>query len=184
MLSFAGSFALYTFISPILINITNLSVAMASGLLLCYGVGAAVGNIAAGRLIDQRGMDQISVLMVSGVSLTLLLSAFFLSSPVAMGLVIGILGFATYGAIPPLQSRMLMLAQRYVPDAIDIASGMNIAAFNTGVAAGSVLGGASARYGGLSILPWISAGISILALTALFLQIKSKSMRAINKKNA
>ncbi|MHC5307791.1 MFS transporter [Bartonella sp. LJL80] len=177
MLSFTGSFILYTFISPILLQITSMSVELASTTLLAYGIGSAVGTLTAGRLIDSKGMDYTSTLMVVCITVALLLTGFSENSTIAMFVMITLLGFATYGAIPPLQSRMIMLANRYAHVAIDVASGMNIAAFNTGVMTGSIIGGLLLRYTGLAFLSWVRTLISIISVFFLLWQVYHPSMK-------
>ncbi|MCZ4072071.1 MFS transporter [Agrobacterium sp. LMR679] len=141
MLAYTGSFAFYTYISPLLLDVTHMSVGMASTMLLAYGVGAAIGNVFGGRLTDRQGMDRASLILLVGVAIILGLIGFGQQSPIAMTGLTALLGLTTYGAIPPLQSRILMLAGRHAPQAMDVASGMNIAAFNSGVVLGSLIGG-------------------------------------------
>lgn len=116
MLSYTGSFARYTFVSAILLQVTHVGVETASLTLLAYGLGAAVGNVVGGRLTDSQGMDRASVILLVGVVLLSLSPITFALNrpPVMIGLV-ALLGLTTYGAIPPLQSRILMLAQSYQP---------------------------------------------------------------------
>jgi DHA1 family inner membrane transport protein len=178
MFSFTGAFALYTFISPTLLQVTNVSVGTASLTLLAYGLGAAAGNLMGGRLTDGQGMDRAAVIMLAGIVLSLVLIAFSLQQPAAMIGLVALLGLTTYGAIPPLQSRILMLAQRHRPQALDVASGMNIAAFNSGVVVGSGIGGAAISAWGLSSLPSIGAAIAVVAVIALLWQIALPSMNA------
>jgi predicted MFS family arabinose efflux permease len=178
MLAYTGSFALYTFVSPILLQVTNVSVGTASLTLLAYGLGAAVGNILGGRLTDDQGMDRASVVLLVGIVLSLVLIAFALNQPAAMIGLVALLGLTTYGAIPPLQSRILMLAKRHQPQAMDVASGMNIAAFNAGVVIGSGIGGAAISAWGLPSLAPVGAAIAVVAVIALLWQIALPSMKA------
>ncbi|MCX5517838.1 MFS transporter [Kaistia defluvii] len=178
MLAYTGSFALYTFVSPILLHVTNVSVGTASLTLLAYGLGAAVGNVLGGRLTDGQGMDRASVILLVGIVLSLVLIAFALNQPAAMIGLVALLGLTTYGAIPPLQSRILMLAERHQPQAMDVASGMNIAAFNAGVVVGSGIGGAAISAWGLPSLAPIGAAIAVVAVIALLWQIALPSMKA------
>jgi len=178
MLAYTGSFALYTFVSPILLQVTNVSVGTASLTLLAYGLGAAVGNILGGRLTDDQGMDRASVVLLVGIVLSLVLIAFALNQPAAMIGLVALLGLTTYGAIPPLQSRILMLAQRHQTQAMDVASGMNIAAFNAGVVIGSGIGGAAISAWGLPSLAPVGSAIAVVAVIALLWQIALPSMKA------
>ena len=178
MLSYTGSFALYAFISPILLQITGVSVEITSLTLLAYGFGAALGNVMGGRLTDSQGMDRASVILLFGIVLSLGLIAFSLHQYVAMILLVALLGFTTYGAIPPLQSRLLMLAERHWPQTMDVASGMNIAAFNAGVVAGSGIGGVAIYAWGLQSLAPIGVGIAAISVLTLVWQVTIPSMKA------
>ncbi|OWF75758.1 hypothetical protein B4907_20940 [Yersinia kristensenii] len=131
-----------------------------------------------GRLTDRLGMDYASLVQLVGIVFSLALVAFALHQSVAMIGLVALLGLTTYGAIPPLQSRILMLAKRYQPNAMDVASGMNIAAFNAGVVLGSSIGSMVIHIWGLpSLAP---AGIALAATTVLVLlwQLMLPSMRA------
>lgn len=178
VLSYTGSFALYTFISPMLLKVTQVSIETASGALFAYGVGAALGNILGGRLTDRQGMDRASVIQLVGIALSLIMMVFALHQPVAMIGLVTLLGLSTYGAIPPLQSRILMLAGRYQPQAMDVASGMNIAAFNAGVVFGSGIGSMAINAWGLASLVPVGAIIAVIAVIALIWQIILPSMKA------
>lgn len=178
MLSYTGSFALYSFVSPILLQIAGASVEIISLTLLAYGFGAALGNVLGGRLTDSQGMDRASVILLFGIMLSFGLIAFSLHQSATMIGLVALLGLTTYGVIPPLQSRLLMLAERHRPQTMDVASGMNIAAFNTGVMAGSGIGGVAIHVWGLQSLASIGTGITAISIFALVCQLTLPSMRA------
>ena len=79
------------------------------------------------------------------------------------------LGAVAFGNVPGLQVYVVKQAQRYAPQATDVASGLNIAAFNVGIALGASLGGLVVDHIGLMHTPWIGALVVLgaLALTAL-----------------
>lgn len=58
----------------------------------------------------------------------------------------------------------MQLAEKFTPNAVDVASGLNIAAFNIGIALGSIVGGAIVDGMELSDTAWIGAAISVSAL--------------------
>jgi DHA1 family inner membrane transport protein len=62
-----------------------------------------------------------------------------------------------------------MQAERFAPGSANVASGLNIAAFNLGVAGGSAAGGQIVAHLGLINTPWIGAGIVAVALVFTFL---------------
>ena len=57
-------------------------------------------------------------------------------------------------------------AQKHTPNAVDVASGLNIAAFNIGIALGSIIGGSVVESMTLRDTAWIGAVISALAFIA------------------
>ncbi|MGL5040275.1 MAG: MFS transporter, partial [Aeromonas sp.] len=65
--------------------------------------------------------------------------------------------------VPGLQVLVVQQAERYSPNAVDVASGLNIAAFNVGIALGSIVGGQVVEHLGLIHTPWIGALIVLLA---------------------
>ena len=73
-------------------------------------------------------------------------------------------GAFAFGNVPPLQVYVVQLAQRFTPNAVDVASGLNIAAFNIGIAIGSVTGGAIVEQLTLQDTTWIGALITFSAL--------------------
>lgn len=52
-----------------------------------------------------------------------------------------LMGLFAFMNVPGLQVYVVMLAERFVPSAVDVASAINIAAFNAGIAMGSFLVG-------------------------------------------
>lgn len=177
LLSYTGSFTLYTYITPLLLQVTHADTRRISAALLAYGLGAAVGNVLGGRMSDRLGSDRASFRMLAGMVLVLALIGMAQHSFLLMLVLVMALGLSTYGAIPPLQSRILSLARCYRPQALDVASGLNIAAFNAGVVAGSMLGAVALSRWGLTSLAWVGLIVALLALMTLGWQRRLVSMR-------
>lgn len=177
LLSYTGSFALYTFITPLLLQVTHTDIRGASAILLAYGIGAAISNVVGGRMTDRIGMDRASLWLLAGIAAVLALIGLAQDSFTLMVILVMALGLTTYGAIPPLQSRILGLARRHRPQALDVASGLNIAAFNAGVVFGSMLGAASLAHWGLTSLAWVGLVVALLAWLTLGWQQRLPSMR-------
>ncbi len=74
-----------------------------------------------------------------------------------------VMGIFAFGNVPGLQVYVVQKAERYTPNAVDVASGLNIAAFNIGIALGSVIGGQTVEHVGLTQTPWIGAVIVLVA---------------------
>ena len=68
-----------------------------------------------------------------------------------------------FGNVPGLQLYVVRQAEIYAPKAVDVASGLNIAAFNLGIAFGAWAGGLVVSQFGLMYTPWIGALIVLLA---------------------
>ncbi|MGX8249403.1 hypothetical protein ACWS7J_28785, partial [Escherichia coli] len=73
-------------------------------------------------------------------------------------------GAFAFGNVPGLQVLVVKQAERHTPNAVDVASGLNIAAFNVGIALGSVVGGFVVEHLGLMNTPWIGALIAMAGL--------------------
>lgn len=76
-------------------------------------------------------------------------------------------GAVAFGNVPGLQVYVVKQAERFTPQAVDVASGLNIAAFNLGIAGAAWAGGLIVTHLGLMHTPWIGAVVVLgsLALT-------------------
>lgn len=140
-LTYAGSFTGFTYISVLLQQSTGLGTAGVTGMFVVYGVSAAIGNAAGGRFVDRVGSRAASLWIIAGLAVALGGAYVFASSVAAMTAVMVVWGLASFGAVPVLQKTVLVAAQRNLAGSPELASGMNIAAFNLGIALGSVVGG-------------------------------------------
>ncbi len=157
VLAYAGSFALYTYITPLLLQVTRVSDGASSLLMLGYGMMAAVGNVWGGRLTDRKGADAAVMMVLIGLAAVLLAIGLAASSLPLMVVLTGLLGALTYAAVPALQARVIGLSHIHAPQAPAVAAGLNIAGFNGGIALGSLLGGASLEALGLISTAWVGA---------------------------
>ncbi|WIA62564.1 MFS transporter [Stenotrophomonas sp. BIO128-Bstrain] len=178
VLAYAGSFALYTYIMPILLQVTNVSESTASLLMLGYGVMAAIGNVWGGRLADRKGADFAVMTVLVGLAVVLL--AIWASAPSLplMVLLTGLLGALTYAAVPPLQARVIGLSHIHAPQAPAVAAGLNIAGFNGGIALGSLLGGASLEAMGLTSTAWVGTIAVGLGIVWMLWQMQRPAFQA------
>ena len=77
-------------------------------------------------------------------------------------------GAVAFGNVPGLQVYVVRQAERHTPQAIDVASGLNIAAFNLGIAFAAWAGGLVVTHLGLMHTPWIGAGVVLVALALTY----------------
>ena len=159
VIGFGGVFALFTYIAPILTTISGFAESAVSPILLLFGLGLILGNIVGGKLSDKKLM---ATLVGSLFALTLVLTAFgfFSHSQVGVVILVFLIGFAGFATVPPLQMRVLESASA----APNLASALNIAAFNVGNAMGAWAGGLMIDRGsGLPGVSWVAAGIAASA---------------------
>jgi predicted MFS family arabinose efflux permease len=137
--------------------------------LLVYGVSVAIGNLWGGRLADRLGPIPALKRIFALLALVLLVLTFTAYNPVLVLLTVLAMGAVAFGNVPGLQVYVVKQAQRFVPQATDVASGLNIAAFNIGIAIGASLGGLVVDHVGLMHTPWLGALVVVGAygLTAL-----------------
>lgn len=163
-LGYGGTFTAFTFLAPILEEVTGLASSAISLVMLVYGVSVAVGNIWGGKMADKVGPVKALKVIFSGLAAILVLFTFTAShSILAIGTIL-IWGAFAFGNVPGLQVYVVKLAEQYAPDAVDVASGLNIAAFNVGIALGAWGGGIIVESSGLMDTPWVGAVIVVIAL--------------------
>lgn len=168
-LGYGGTFIAFTYLAPILQEVSGFSAASVSLVMLVYGVSVAFGNIWGGKLADRQGPVralQIVFALLAVVLLALTFTAFDRSLALVTVLLWGAVAF---GNVPALQVYVVQRAERDAPGAIDVASGLNIAAFNVGIALGAWGGALVVTHLGLMAAPWIGAIVVLgaLALTTL-----------------
>ncbi|CNI72941.1 MFS transporter [Yersinia bercovieri] len=156
----AAMFALFTYIAPILTEVTQVSEQGVSWTLLLMGVGLTLGNIVGGRLADWR----LSVSLTVTFLLIAVLSALFSwtsYSLLAAEVTLFLWSAAAFSAVPALQINVVTYGKK----APNLVSTLNIAAFNVGNALGAWVGGmVIARGLGLTAVPLAAAGLAVIGL--------------------
>ncbi len=169
-LGYGGTFVTFTFLSPLLQEITGFSANTVSLVLVLYGAAIALGNIFGGKVADKDPVKALTVLFALQ-ALVLVVLTFTAPSPVFALITLAALGFLSFANVPGLQLYVVDMAKRHRPAGIDVASALNIAAFNLGIAAGAWIGGlVVASPLGLGATPWVGA---ILVAGALGLTLIS-----------
>ncbi|MEK8130317.1 MFS transporter [Paenibacillus filicis] len=157
---FGGVFVVFTYIAPILTDITGFHDSSVTYLLLIVGAGLTLGNIVGGKLSDRRLMPSLIGMLVLLTVVTVLFS-FTSHSKIATIFTLFFWGFAAFGTVPGFQMRVLDKAR----SAPNLASSLNIGAFNLGGAGGAWLGGLVLdSEQGLPLLTWVAALVTLLGL--------------------
>ena len=165
ILTSASLFCVFTYIAPMLEDVTRISPHAVTLTLLLFGVGITVGNLVGGTLSDWRPMT-----FLIGALLTLVASliALYFAEPHMVPAITMILiwGAVQFAAGAPLQSRIVDQAAA----APNLASTLNQGAFNFGNASGASLGGMMLTAGfGYRQLPLASIIVTLATLAlALF----------------
>ncbi|MDY0953576.1 MFS transporter [Stenotrophomonas rhizophila] len=163
-LGYGGTFLSFTYLASILQDVTGFSANAVSGVLLVYGVSVAIGNLWGGRLADRRGPIPALKLIFGLLAAVLFVLTFTAYNTWLVLLTVLALGAVAFGNVPGLQVYVVKQAQRFAPQAADVASGLNIAAFNVGIALGASLGGLVVDHLGLMHTPWLGALVVLGAL--------------------
>lgn len=166
VLGYAGVFAVFTYIQPILTQITGFSDAAVSPILLMFGAGMAAGNILGGRIADKRLVPALIGTLATLAAILILMTP-ALEAKASAVIAIGLFGAAAFATVAPLQLRVL---EKAGGAGQSLASSLNIAAFNLGNALGAWTGGLVIDHGpGLPALTWVAALITLTGLaTALW----------------
>ncbi|MBC7989570.1 MAG: MFS transporter [Luteimonas sp.] len=173
VLGFAGVFTVFTYIQPILTQVTGFPDSAVSPILLVFGVGMIVGNLLGGRLADHRLMPALIATLIALV-LVLGLMTFALHSKLAAVIFVGLFGVAGFATVPPLQLWVLQKAE----GGQSLASSLNIGAFNLGNALGAWLGGVVIVHGpGLGAVTWIAALVTVSGLAVALWSLRLESSR-------
>ncbi|GCC45890.1 hypothetical protein chiPu_0030228 [Chiloscyllium punctatum] len=158
---FGGLFAVFTYVQPILTRLTGFSDAAVSPILLVFGAGLAIGNVAGGRLAD-KGLARALLVSLGGLAAVLVALAAVVSIKALAVALLFVLGIASFATVAPLQLRVLEAAGA---EGRTLASSLNIAAFNLGNALGAWAGGVTIDRGlGLGALPLVAAVITAIGL--------------------
>lgn len=163
-LGYGGVFTAFTFLAPMMQNLAGFTPTAVSWILLGYGIAVAIGNIWGGKLADKHGAVPALKFIFTALAALLLVFQFTASIQYAALATILVMGIFAFGNVPGLQVYVVQKAEQYTPAAVDVASGLNIAAFNVGIALGSVIGGQTVEHYGLAQTPWIGAVIVVAAL--------------------
>jgi predicted MFS family arabinose efflux permease len=168
-LGYGGSFIAFTYLAPILQEVAGFAASSVSLVMLVYGVSVAAGNIWGGKLAERHGPVRALQIVFALLALVLLVLSFTAPSKPLVLLTVLAWGAVAFGNVPGLQVYVVQRAERDAPQAVDVASSLNIAAFNAGIALGAWGGGLIVAHLGLMATPWIGGLIvgGALLLTTL-----------------
>jgi MFS transporter, DHA1 family, inner membrane transport protein len=180
VLGFGGVFVVFTYIAPILEQVSGFTPHGVTLILVLFGVGLTIGNTIGGKLADRSLMPSLIGILVV---LTVVMAVFAHTShaQIAAAVTVFVWGIAAFATVPPLQMRVVEKAAA----APNLASTLNIGAFNVGNAAGAWLGGLTIGHGyGLDVLPWVAAAVSVAALVLTWIAARIDAPATIVQQRA
>lgn len=170
---YAGVFAVFTYIAPMLTRISGFAEAAVSPILLVFGGGLVAGNLLGGKLADRSLVPTVFATLVA-LGLVLMLMSPGLASPIAAVVLVGLLGAAAFATVAPLQMWVLSKTEGAGQS---LASSFNIAAFNLGNAIGAWAGGLIIDHGsGLAAVPLTAALFPLAAIVIAGLAVSQDRM--------
>lgn len=129
-------FTLYTYVAPVLTELTGASEFFVTTALVLIGVGFTIGNGVGGRLADWS-VDAATKIFLGALAVIMVLLPLVLTSHVGAAIGLLVWGSATFAIVPPVQMRVMQAAS----EAPGLASSINVGAFNLGNALGAAVGG-------------------------------------------
>lgn len=165
VLGSAAMFTLYTYIAPMLTELTQASPGFVAFALVLIGIGFTLGNSLGGRLADWS-LDGATKLILAALALTMLLLPVLLATHTGAAIGLVFWGAAAFGIVPPVQMRVMQAASQ----APGLASSVNVGAFNLGNAVGAALGGMVIGQGlGYAAVPLVGAALAAGGLALVWL---------------
>ncbi|ACC69608.1 MFS transporter [Paraburkholderia phymatum] len=175
VLGFGGVFVVFTYIAPILEQVGGFTPHGVTLILVLFGVGLTVGNTVGGKLADRSLMPSLMGILIA-LAVVMAVFAHTSHSQVAAAVTVFIWGIAAFATVPPLQMRVVEKAKA----APNLASTLNIGAFNVGNAGGAWLGGLAISHGyGLDALPYVAAVVALAALGLTWIAARLDAPAAI-----
>ncbi|RSS45576.1 MFS transporter [Streptomyces sp. WAC08241] len=159
-LAAGGVFCAFSYLAPLLTDVSGLDKGWVSVVLGLFGIGALVGTTIGGRVADAH----LFGVMLSGIAAStvfLVALALFASSPVVTVLLAFLLGVSAFYTAPALNARMFNVAGA----APTLAGATTTAAFNLGNTGGPWLGGTVIDAGfGFASTAWAGAAMTAVGL--------------------
>ncbi|QQQ49584.1 MFS transporter [Pseudomonas syringae] len=156
----ASMFTLFTYIAPLLGEVTGVSPKGVTWTLLLIGLGLTAGNVIGGKMADRRLSSTLIGVFVSMAVISTVLS-WTSTALIPAEITLFLWAVAAFAAVPALQINVVTFGKA----APNLVSTLNIGAFNVGNALGAWVGGSVIAHGlGLTSVPLAAAILAVLAL--------------------
>ncbi len=171
----ASMFTLFTYIAPILTDVTGVSPTGVTYTLLLIGLALTIGNVIGGKLTDWKLRH---TLVGSAIVIALAQVAFHWTSGVLIPAEITLFIWAAtaFAVVSALQLNAMLFGK----DAPSLIATLNIGAFNAGNALGAWAGAVVIDAGlGLQSVPFYAAGFAVLGLFVTLFSFRLSRLTAL-----
>ncbi|MFE3185125.1 MFS transporter [Streptomyces violascens] len=163
-----ATFSAFSYLSPILTEVTGFPDGTVPVLLIAYGAATVIGNHVVGRLADRYALN----VLAAGLALNLLfLTGFALLARLALPAVVFMLGIGLVGVT--MNPAMVTRVQR-IANARPLVNSVHSSFITLGVGIGSSLGGVGVNHFGLRAPLWLGAGLAALGILSLLPELAAR----------
>jgi predicted MFS family arabinose efflux permease len=158
MINLTAVFTAYTYFAVVFDRAIAGSAIVLGGLLVLFGVGGTVANLAFGRLVDRVGSRSV---ILSTLALLAIISATMPWTSATLWIAVPVVlfwGACSWGQLVPQQYRLVAIAPSIAP----ILMGLNTAASFFGISAAGLIGAAAIPVVGAHRLGFVAAGLAVL----------------------
>lgn len=175
-IGFGGFFAWFSYITPILTNLTRISVNHMPYLLSLAGMGMTFGNWFGGKLSESIPPLKASIVLTFLMAIVLMLNSIFVAYPIPMYFLTFLAGANAMAFVAPMQLLLLEAAK----ESQFLGSSIGQAAFNMGNSLGAFLGGLPLAAGYGLISPWwIGATLAFIGFL-IILKLKTVAPKSMH----
>ena len=171
MIVILGQFTVYSFITPILINVAGMTESQTVSVLFVFGLSGILGTVLSAKCLEKHFSASLLIPMVL-LTLCLALLVSTSTNPVALYLLVVVWGACISSVSMAFQTLLLNTAR----DAADVATSMFSGIFNIGIGGGAFIGSYVSASLGFSSVPYIGAAlVGVCALVCLIIYLVTGS---------
>lgn len=175
LFGFSSVFAYFTYISTVLIDVSNVQENLISYLLIIFGIGVTLGNVVGGKLADWNLNKALKIIFIVFI-LYFILLYFVQMNSILMVAGIFFFGLIGFSMSPSLQFKSTLISQ----DVPTLASTLNQSAFNLGNALGAFIGGVVVTNLPIASLSLIAPILTVIGLIFLLVSIRVEKKEGLN----
>jgi DHA1 family inner membrane transport protein len=173
---FCGVFTIFTYITPILVEVSKIKENYIGLILSIFGFGATIGNILGGKFADVN-LNKSLIFTLIALTACQLIFGFLANFNILSVIMIFVLGIASFAVCSPFQGMVLTK----VDGSPSLVSSVNIGAFNLANGIGAMLGGVALNFGfPLNILPIIASTVTTIGICFAIYSVSLSKKRVLN----